>query len=217
MKSLIERYFDGENYIKVEKYPHYSKAGKDKGRDVCCRIIAKIPFTKYKICVRRTNITEFNNDGVQRIISIFGSKAKITKFTVNVKRYNRVNTYYIDDMIWVLDPDKDFTITTYNNVMYSRSEHKYYGYSHRGFASFGIGDNLFDIKEEDDFLYCNNMKYKLKFIWRLLKSIKSPVDFCYLMHDGIKAIVPFRDRGSKKIETEAEALTAAKNMAKHLD
>lgn len=217
MKSLIERYFNGENYIKVEKNPYYSKAGKDKGRDVWCRIIAKIPFTKYKICVRRTNVTELNNDGVQRIISIFGSKAKITKFTVNVRRYNRVNTYYIDDMIWVLDPDKDFTVTTYNDVMYSRSENKYYGYTHRGVVSFGIGDNLFDMKKEDDFLYCSNMKYKLKFIWHLIKYIKSPVDFCYLMHDGIKAIVPFRDRGSKKIETEAEALTAAKNMAKYLD
>ena len=86
MKSLIERYCDGKNYIKIEKSPYYSCAGKDKGVDKCCRII-KIPFTPYNICVRRTNITGFNNDGIQRIISIFGTKAKVDKFKVTIKRY----------------------------------------------------------------------------------------------------------------------------------
>ena len=93
MKSLIERYCDGKNYIKIEKSPYYLYEGKDKGVDRCCRIY-KLPFTGCKICVRRTNITGLNNDGIQRIISIFGTKAKVDKFKVTVKRYNREYNYY---------------------------------------------------------------------------------------------------------------------------
>ena len=216
MKSLIERYCDGENYIKIEESPYYTCAGKDKGMDKCCRIY-KLPFTHYKICVRRTNITGFNNDGIQRIISIFGTKAKVDKFRVTIKRYNREHTYYIDDMFWVLNPNKDFVITNYKNVMYSRAEQKYYGYSHRGVIGFGIGDNLFDEKNEDSSIYYKSLKYRLKFLWSLITHIKSPIDFQWAVESGIKYIVPFRGRGTKIIETPEEALLAAKHMADYLD
>lgn len=216
MKSLIERYCDGENYIKIEKYPYYTRGGKDKGVDRCCRIY-KLPFTSYKICVRRTNITGFNNDGIQRIISIFGTKAKVDKFRVTIKRYNRERTYYINDMFWVLNPDKDFVITNYKNVMYSRAEQKYYGYSHRGVIGFGIGDNLFDENNEDPSIYYKSIKYRLRYIWSLITHIKSPIDFQWAIESGIKYIVPFRGRGTKIIETPEEALLAAKHMADYLD
>lgn len=216
MKSLIERYCDGKNYIKIQKYPYYSCGGKDKGRDRCCRTM-KIPFTPYKICVRRTNITGLNNDGIQRIISIFGTKAKVDKFKVTIKRYNREYTYYIDSMFWVLNPDKDFVTTNYRNVMYSRAEEKYYGYSHRGVIGFGIGDYLFDEKNENESMYYENIRYRLKFIWRLIANIKSPIDFQWAVESGIKYIIPFKKRGSKIIETKEEALLAAKHMADYLD
>jgi hypothetical protein len=216
MKSIIERYCDGENYIKIEKSPYYIYAGKDKGVDKCCRTM-KIPFTRYKICVRRTNITGFNNDGIKRIISIFGTKAKVDKFKVTIKRYNREHTYYIDDMIWVLNPDKDFVTTNYKNVMYSRAEEKYYGYSHRGVIGFGIGDNLFDEKNEDLSIYYKSLKYRLKFLWSIIAHIKSPIDFQWAVERGIKYIVPFRRRGTKIIETKEEALLAAKHIAEYLN
>ena len=216
MKSLIERYCDGKNYIKIQKYPYYVCGGKDKGVDRCCRTM-KIPFTPYKICVRRTNITGFNNDGIQRIISIFGTKAKVDKFKVTIKQYNREHTYYIDDMFWVLNPDKDFVTTNYRNVMYSRAEEKYYGYSHRGVIGFGIGDYLFDEKNENESMYYESLKYRFKFLWSLITHIKSPIDFQWAVENGIKYIVPFRGRGSKIIETKEEALLAAKHMADYLD
>ena len=215
MKSLIERYCDGENYIKIETSPYYICDGKDKGVDRCCRTM-KIPFTPYKICVRRTNIIGLNNDGIQRIISIFGTKAKVDKFKVTVKRYNREYTYYIDDMFWVLDPDKDFVTTNYKNVMYSRTEQKYYGYNNRGAIGFGIGDYLFDEKGECEYIYYKNIKYRLKFIWNLITNIKSPFHFQWAVNNGIKSIVPFRKRGTKIIETKEEALLAAKHMSEYL-
>lgn len=216
MKSIIEHYCDGKNYIKIEECPYYVCGGKDKGVNRCCRIY-KLPFTRYKICVRRTNITGLNNDGIQRIISIFGTKAKVDKFKVTIKRYNREHTYYIDNMFWVLDPDKDFVTTNYKNVMYSRAEQKYYGYSHRGVIGFGIGDYLFDEKNEDPSIYYKNLKYRLKFLWSLITYIKSPVDFQWVVESGIKYIVPFRGRGTKIIESPEEALLAAKHMADYLD
>ena len=216
MKSLMERYCDGENYIKIEKAPHYLYGGKDKGVDGCCRIY-KLPFTHYNICVRRTNITGLNNDGIKRIISIFGTKAKVDKFKVTVKRYNREHTYYIDTMLWVLNPDKDFVTTNYKNVMYSRAEQKYYGYSHRGVIGFGIGDYLFDENNENESMYYENLRYRLKFLWSLITHIKSPVDFQWAVESGIKYIIPFKKRGSKIIETQEEALLAAKHMADYLD
>lgn len=216
MKSLIERYCDGKNYIKIEECPYYVCGGKDKGINRCCRIY-KLPFTRYKICVRRTNITGLNNDGIQRIISIFGTKAKVDKFRVTIKRYNREHTYYIDDMFWVLNPNKDFVTTNYKNVMYSRAEEKYYGYSHRGVIGFGIGDNLFDEKNEDPSIYYKSIKYRLKYLWSLITHINSPIDFQWAVENGIKYIVPFRGRGTKIIETKEEALLAAKHMADYLD
>ena len=215
MKSLIERYCDGKNYIKIETSPYYTCAGIDKGMDKCCRTI-KIPFTDCKICIRRTNITGLNNDGIQRIISIFGTKARVDKFKVIIKQYNREHTYYIDDMFWVLDPDKDFVTTKYKHVMYSRAEQKYYGYSHQGVIGFGIGDYLFDTKNEDPSIYYKSLKYRIKFIWWLITNIKSPIDFQWAVELGITYIMPFNKRGTKIIETQEEALLAAKHMSEYL-
>ena len=120
-------------------------------------------------------------------------------------------------MFWVLNPNKDFVITNYKNVMYSRAEQKYYGYSHRGVIGFGIGDNLFDEKNEDSSIYYKSLKYRLKFLWSLITHIKSPIDFQWAVESGIKYIVPFRGRGTKIIETPEEALLAAKHMADYLD
>lgn len=215
MKSLIERYCNGKNYIKIETSPYYICDGKDKGVDICCRTM-KIPFTPYKICVRRTNIIGLNNDGIQRIISIFGTKAKVDKFKVITKQYNREHTYYINDMFWVLDPDKDFVTTKYKYVMYSRTEQKYYGYSHQGVIGFGIGDYLFDTKNEDPSIYYKSLKYRIKFIWWLITNIKNPIDFQWAVELGITYIMPFNKRGIKIIETQEEALLAAKNMSEYL-
>ena len=120
-------------------------------------------------------------------------------------------------MFWVLNPDKDFVTTNYRNVMYSRAEEKYYGYNHRGAIGFGIGDYLFDEKNEDESMYYKSLKYRLRFLWSLITHIKNPIDFQWTVESGIKCIIPFRNRGSKIIETKEEALLAAKHMSDYLD
>ena len=118
--------------------------------------------------------------------------------------------------IWMLNPKYNFICCKNPQVMFSRKSHKYYGYSHRGGAFFGIGDMLFDEDKEKETLYYRNKSFRISFIKHLIKYINNPFDFEDLVTNSITSIVPFKCRGSKIIEDMQEAYIAASNFAKYL-
>ena len=120
----------------------------------------------------------------------------------------------------------DLRPTTSSQVMFDVKSQKYIGYYHRGMASFGIGDMLFqDAKPspKEKIMYYKNRKYRRKYLLTLLKyHIK---DDWYMFEDlcedniighGITNIVPYTERGTKVIETKEEAFEAAKSFAEYI-
>jgi hypothetical protein len=67
-------------------------------------------------------------------------------------------------MLWILKMIDDVELTKNTQVIYNRKLNKYFGYSHRAVQSFGLGDMLFDLENEDKEIYYKSKKYRKKFI-----------------------------------------------------
>lgn len=108
-----------------------------------------------------------------------------------------------------------------NEVSENGVKVKYYGYTHRGGATFGIGDRLFDpnyTPKEEDYEPWQWAGWREQYLGSALNARKSGDDFGYkwIKEDGIQAFIPFTLRGSKTIETLEEAKQAAHNLSKYL-
>lgn len=96
----------------------------------------------------------------------------------------------------------------------------YYGYSHRGGQLFKIGDRLFDEKYVPQKEHYDEKQWNL-WLDDMNKSIekdkknKNELGLRW-SEGGIVQFIPFKYRGSKKIETWDEALQAAINMSRYL-
>jgi hypothetical protein len=93
----------------------------------------------------------------------------------------------------------------------------YYGYTHRGGSLFKIGDRLFDPEYtpiKTDYPPKEWEKYEKEYN----KGYENADEFDkkWIYGDGIKSVIPFKQRGGKIIETLDEAREAAINMSKHL-
>ena len=65
-------------------------------------------------------------------------------------------------------------------------------------------------------IYYNSIKYRIKYLYSLIRSITCKFRFKYLIEDGIKDVTPFNKRGSKIIEIKEEAKQAVINFMKHI-
>ena len=219
MNFFKYKLFNGEGYITIQN--KYDDGNKHYGeiKDIFIFQI-KIPFTNYAIALRKRGVTAFSDYALERIKSLFGQyNYKVQKFEVvriNKSKDSHNDVFYILDYIWMLNPKNDFVCCKNPQVMFSKKSHKYYGYSHRGGAFFGIGDMLLNENKENETLYYRNKSFRISFNKYLIKYINSPFDFEDLVINGIKSIVPFKCRGSKIIEDMQEAYIAASNFAKYL-
>lgn len=219
MNFFKYKLFNGEGYITIQN--KYDDGNKHCGeiKDIFISQI-KIPFTNYAIALRKRGVTAFSDYALERIKSLFGQyNYKVQKFEVvriNKSKDSQNDVFYMLNYIWMLNPKYNFICCKNPQVMFSRKSHKYYGYSHRGGAFFGIGDMLFDENKEKETLYYRNKSFRISFIKHLIKYINNPFDFEDLVANGIKSIVPFKCRGSKIIEDMQEAYIAASNFAKYL-
>ena len=219
MIFLKYKLFNGKGYITIQnKYNDYNEHCGDI-KDIFITQI-KIPFTNYAIALRKRNVSTFSDYGLERIKSVFGQyNYKVNKLQViriNKSKDSQNYIFYMLDYVWMLNPKYNFICCKNPQVMFSRKLHKYYGYSHRGGAFFGIGDMLFDENKDKETLYYRNKSFRISFIKHLIKYVNDPFDFEDLVINGIKSIVPFKCRGSKIIEDMQEAYTAASNFAKYL-
>lgn len=140
------------------------------------------------------------------------------------KVYYNEMVYYLDDMRWLFNRKYAWRPTTHPCVMYDLNSNRYFGYSHRAAQGFGIGDILFNPNEKiDTSFFYKQPKYRWKYIKALIKyHIKGDwqmfQDICEddIIGHGIMQIVPFRDKGTKRIKTFIEAFQAARNFAEYV-
>lgn len=159
---------------------------------------------------------EYSDWAKDKLRRIFGKDCEIDHHRV----YANGQVWYTEDIKWIFNPKYDFRATEDWQVMFDAKSQKYVGYSHRGAQAFGIGDMLFTetLTEKEEKALCMNRKYQWAFLkWAIRHYIKKDAwDFADLVHSGIMSVIPFRDRGSKRIETLEEAFQAAKNFARYI-
>ena len=93
----------------------------------------------------------------------------------------------------------------------------YRGYTHRGGATFKIGDRLFE--EDYNPVVEDYDKKEFDKYWKeYTNSYKKGDDFDrkHIYNDGIKSVIPFNKRGKQVIKDWEQAKQAAINMSKYL-
>ena len=210
MKIKTSKCFNGKLYLTIEKFSYY-RFCKYNGSDILVKKLFIIPFVNKSIVLRKRKINSLTDYGRTIITNVFGT------FKEN-GLYVEVNTgiYNILDYSFLLDESMKYKNTNTYGVVYSNKTKKYYGFTHIGIVGFGIGDMLFDINNENTSIYYNSIKYRIKYLYRLIRAITCKFRFKYLIEDGIKDVIPFNKRGSKIIETKEEAKQAAINFMKYI-
>ena len=219
MNFFKYKLFNGKGYITIQNKNNDGNKHCGEMKDIFISQI-KIPFSDYAIALRKKDVSAFSDYALERIKSLFGQyNYKVRKFEViriNKSKDSQNDVFYMLDYIWMLNPKYNFVCCKNPQVLFSRKLHKYAGYSHRGFGLFGIGDMLFDTKNENDEIYYKNKQFRIAYVNALYRYIDDIAGFEDLLTDGIKSIVPFKCRGSKQIDDMQEAYIAASNFAKYL-
>ena len=210
MKIKTSKCFNGKLYLTIEKFPHYIVC-RYNGSDILVKKLFTIPFINKSIVLRKKEITNLTDYGRNIVTNVFGLFKEYNLFVVT-----NVGVYDILACSFLLDESMKYKNTNTYGVAYSDKIKKYYGFTHRGIEAFGIGDMLFDINNENTSIYYNSIKYRIKYLYTLIRAITCKFRFKYLIEDGIKNVIPFNKRGSKIIETKEEAKQAAINFMKYI-
>lgn len=210
MKIKTSKCFNGKLYLTVEKFSHY-RFYSYSSSDILVKKLFTIPFVNKSIVLRKRGITNLTDYGRTIITNVFKTfKENGLYIETNIGSYN------ILDCSFLLDESMKYKNTNTYGIVYSNKTKKYYGFTHRGVTGFGIGDMLFDINNENTSIYYNSIKYRIKYLYSLIRAITCKFRFKYLIEDGIKDVIPFNKRGSKIIETKEEAKQAAINFMKYI-
>lgn len=212
----MKQIWKGKLKIRIKKEcPFYSTLG---------RHLEKVLFYKWGLSV---SLWTLHYDSPLGEFSDWAKKQLMRTFPGGQIEENKVyyegTTYFIEDIKWIFKFRGSLVPTENPQVFFDEKTLKYIGYSHRGYAAFGKGDVLFNPKLTDVDFYYNQAKYRRKYLWTLWKyHIRRNVFmFQGLCEDnpighGIMQIVPFKERGNKKIKTYTEAREAAKRFAEYL-
>ena len=210
MKIKTSKCFNGKLYLTIENFPHYIVC-RYNGSDILVKKLFTIPFINKSIVLRKGGISNLTNYGKNIATNVFGLfKEDDLCILTDVGAYNILTCRFL------LDESMKYKNTNTYGVVYSDKTKKYYGFTHRGVEAFGIGDMLFDINNENTSIYYNSIKYRIKYLYSLIRAITCKFRFKYLIEDGIKDVIPFNKRGSKIIETKEEAKQAAINFMKYI-
>ena len=210
MKIKTSKYFNGKLYLTIEEFPYY-RCYKYYGDDILIKKLFTIPFVNKSIVLRKRKINSLTDYGRTIIANVFGSfKEDGLVIITNTGKYDILTCSFL------LNESMEYKNTNTYGVAYSDKTKKYYGFTHRGIVGFGIGDILFDINNENSSIYYNSIKYRIKYLYTLIRAITCKFRFKYLIEDGIKDVIPFNKRGSKIIETKEEAKQAAINFMKYI-
>ena len=205
--AIKNNVFAGDFYLKIEKDPHYSN-GNDK-------LVRSYNLRIFKLSLRCKN-SELDKSKLLEMSKVDGFPHISILVTLYESTLQDMRKLFINSMVplghglaqWVDDiylPRE------------SRTTLGYYGYSHRGGATFKIGDRLFDGKyepAEEDYPERQWNIWKCDFS----KSWDQGDEFHrrMVLSGGVKSVIPFKMRGAKNIETLEEAKQAAINMSDYL-
>lgn len=220
----MKQIWKGQLKLRIAKEcPYYGTAG---------RHLHKVLFYKWGISVSLWIYYEDNPSGELSDWAIAKLKKIFPDCEIERGRYVRWNghTYYPEDCGWLFCDKYEWEGTKDWQVMFDKKSKRYFGYSHRAVQGFGIGDMLFCLsgkigedKKENKKEYYMSKKYRRKYILTLLRyHIKNDwmafEDLCEdeIIGHGISSIIPFRERGRKRIETLDEAFEAARNFAHYV-
>lgn len=188
------------------------------------RTLEKVLFYKWGLSI---SLWSIHNDSASGEYSDWAKK-HLNKIFPNCEFDNtRVlyngRVYYPRDSKFLFNTKYQFEPTENWKVFFDKKNKKYVGYSHRACCAFGVGDMLFteDIKSYSH--YYKIPKYRWRYIRALIRyHIKGDYDgFEDLCEDtiighGISQIIPFVEKGNKRIENLQEAYQAACNFANYV-
>ena len=191
----------------------------------CGRHLEKVLFYKWGLSISLWTVHpdsplgEFSDWAKEKLVSMFRTFPGC-KIEGHIVYYNG-KSFYPGDNKWIFR--LEVRPTENPQVFFDIKTNKYIGFSHRGYVAFGIGDILFDPKVKDISFYYNQAKYRRKYLWTLWKyHIKRDAfafeDLCEdnTIGHGIMQIVPFKERGNKRIKNRTDAMEAAGNFAKYI-
>lgn len=212
MKQLIK----GKLRLRIKKECPYYGTG--------YRTLEKVLFYKCGWSISLWSIHEdsscgeYSNWAKNHLRKIFpGCEFDRTRVIYNNKTYYPMDTKFLFNTKYQFAPTDDF------QVFFERKHQEYVGYSHRACCGFGIGDMLFTGNIKSYSHYYKMPKYRWKYIWTLFKyHVKGNYlgfeDLCEdeIIGHGISQVIPFRDKGIKRIENLEEAYQAACNFARYV-
>lgn len=211
----MKQIWKGKLKLRIKKECPYYSTG--------YRHLHKVLFYKWGISISLWIYHEDNSRGELSDWVVARLKKIFPNCTIKDGRYVKWNgkTYYPEDCKWLFNDKFDWMGTVDWQVMYDKKSQRYFGYSHRAIQGFGIGDMIFCLSGtigENKSEYYMSKKYRRKYILTLLKyHLKNDyMGFEDLCEDGISMIIPFKERGRKRIETLDEAFEAAKNFARYV-
>lgn len=231
----VKRIYDGKVFWRIEKAPFYTtgvyEQMKAKGYkiNVCLRYW-QLPFGVY--LAKRQYVKDVSRELKDAIYRAAERKWGYVKVCFELSRYTIIvistktgepiqrQTFY--DETYKFFKIGEMTFTDHPQVLYCEDTKKYYGYSHRASMGFGIGDMLFTEEPlSDDVLmkvFCADKKLRRDYI-KVLKRYHRHNDYFSFFDTikcGIGEVIPFRKKGTKKIETSEEAFQAALNFARYV-
>lgn len=199
-------YYTGKPFLKFERFPYYTDGTE----------LNKVHID-FKFCklVSRISMKEQNEKLLREIGEAQGCELMIydispTSGDISYHKYSSKGTpCFVKNGIW-LSIDAVFMCHNRNMVIdnhglakifepdaFGANRHVgYYGFSHRGGTSFRVGDVIFDAEWQMDEFHKDFKKYKRK-----LNESKTS--------SRIEDVIPFHERGDKKIKTLEEAKNAA--------
>lgn len=227
--------FAGAYHLKFEKYPDYQTC--DLYPSMKVKTLIDFGFTKLVLRIRAKGYTKIAIEMAERVFPYVTQNLSSNIFTYKPleyeqKGFSRKYCYNQDgELMGAIEEfrhwykyDLDCFPGCPKGVLFSRHHNKYFGFSHRGMAAFGIGDRLFDetwqptwedLRIEWVRDYCKSVGYS-----KIPKTIEEAKTFVRLRDiktgESITSFIPFVYRGGKTIETKDEAIQAAINISLYL-
>ncbi len=223
--------FTGRKYLKFERYPDYITGGKNPSFKI--KTLLDLGFTKLVLRIKATGYTQEAIDlaclAFPHVSCALGLNVENIGEDFDSTGFCRTYCYNYDlELMGSIEDFRNwykYDIVCFHGcptgVLYARRLDKYFGFSHRAAAEFGIGDILFDeswkpgwdeVRLEWVQKYCKACGYKIP------SSIEEAKTFVklYTADGSVLEHIPFKFRGDKEITSKKEAILAAKNFSRYV-
>ena len=226
----IRSFYVGDLYFSISNESPYYSSGDDVLNKVHFKFLGLYFVSRLK---KRRTKSGFRKN--QKLIKVFESTCgvKVGTYQVRDKSENTYDDWSLPDAVvtvkdnsfvgslsdcyWLLEKSV-VVCDDFPSAGYSMKDDMWVGWSHRAKAGFKKGDRLFDPTYkpvEADYTEEEWTKYSAAY-QKSLNSAVDELDRKWIIEDGISYVIPFKQRGPKIIQTNAEAKQAAINFSKYV-